>query len=476
MAIDTSVAGSPGWWLKRLVGKLADKRSHYDFLEGYYDGRNVIPVHADRAVSDAYRRLMAVGRTNFAELIVEAVRERMQPVGFRTGAAGDDLGDQQAWDIWQGNSLDADCSLVHTPSLSMGMGGVIVGPVDEEIGEPLITPEDPREVIVETDPKRRRKVIAGLKLFADDVEGRDRAYLYLPGKVYRASRATPPSSDLLADISGFEWDDNGADLLPGLVPIVPFPNRPKTGHMVTRGEFETHLSVLDRINYTILQRVEIATLQAFRQRAILIDPDDMPETDEDGNDIDYNDVFEQAPGALWKLPATATLWESGQVDLGPIRQAIRDDIQDLAAATRTPLFYLTPEAANGSAEGASLAREGLIFKVHDRIVEASEAWERVMSLAFRFKGDEERANRAAMEVIWRSPERRSLAEMADAGTKALKGGLSLRAVRRDVWGMTPQQIEELERDDTADALRAAGAALTGEVLGAGNAGSSTTAG
>jgi hypothetical protein len=58
----------------------------------------------------------------------------------------------------------------------------------------------------------------------------------------------------------------------------------------------------------------------------------------------------------------------GQVDLGPVRQAIRDDVQDLAAVTRTPLFYLTPDAANGSAEGASLAREGLVFKTEDRIV------------------------------------------------------------------------------------------------------------
>src|SRR5690606_14672608 len=153
---------------------------------------------------------------------------------------------------------------------------------------------------------------------------------------------------------------------------------------VGRGEFERHLAILDRINYTILSRLEIATLQAFRQRAI---KGDLPRKDAQGNLIDYDDIFSADPGALWMVPATADIWESGQVDLGPIRSAVRDDVQDLAAVTRTPLFYLTPEATNGSAEGASLAREGLVFKAADRLAETTAPWARVMQLAFLFEGD-----------------------------------------------------------------------------------------
>ena len=73
-------------------------------------------------------------------------------------------------------------------SLALGLSYVIVGPVDPDLGVPLITPEDPREVVVETDPRQRRKVLAGLKVFRDDVEGVDKAYLYLPGEVHRAVR------------------------------------------------------------------------------------------------------------------------------------------------------------------------------------------------------------------------------------------------------------------------------------------------
>jgi hypothetical protein len=441
--IDATEARSAGWWLKRLLRKLGENQDRYNNLDLYYRGENGIPAHAHKSVREAYRRLMAMSRTNFAELVVEPVRERMVPVGFRTGAQGDELGDAEAWRIWQANALDADASLVHRWSLTMSLAHVIVGPVDPDIGAPLITPEDPREVVVELDPIRKRKAIAALKVFDDDVENAQRAYLYLPGVVLKAARPLPTAGALGWDLTGFEWSDSPQALPAPVVPVVPFPNKNRYGV----GEFEPHLPILDRINYTILNRLEIATLQAFRQRAL---KGDLPTTDEQGNDIDYDHIFESGPDALWMLPEGVDIWESGGVDLGPVRSAIRDDIQDLAAVTRTPLFYLTPDAANGSAEGASLMREGLVFKTQDRIAQATESWEQAMSLAFLFGGDLERANRADMEVIWAPPERRSLAERADAASKAQD--LPWRTRMRDIWQFSPQQIDRMEAERVTDLL------------------------
>lgn len=56
---------------------------------------------------------------------------------------------------------------------------------------------------------------------------------------------------------------------------------------------------LDRINLLVLQRVQIAVLQAFRQRAI---KGELPEKDAAGNAIDYNVLFSSDPAALWQLP------------------------------------------------------------------------------------------------------------------------------------------------------------------------------
>lgn len=448
MPIDVTEPGSPGWWVQRLLRRLADRRDRYDLLERYYVGTPDIPVNTNKAVRQAYQRLMAMARTNYAELIVEAVRERMSVVGFRTGAGDDELGDSEAWRIWQANSLDADSQLVHRTSLVMGDAYVIVGGPDEETGAPLITPEDPRQVIAEYDPVRRRRPVAALKVFSDDVAGADRLYLYLPGAVIRAARPTPVGGSLmLEDMSGWEWDPPAEALPAGVVPVVGFPNRSSLDGG-TFGEFEPHTAVLDRINYTLLNRLEIATLQAFRQRAVK----GVPNVDAQGNDIDYSDIFASDPGAMWLLPDTAELWESGQVDLGPLRQAIRDDVQDLAAASRTPLFYLTPDAANGSAEGASLAREGLVHKTADRIVQASEAWEQVMSLAFLFAGDPTRAQRRDMEAIWAPPERFSLSERYDAASKAQAAGVPWRSVMSSVLQFSPQEVARMEAERAMDAF------------------------
>jgi hypothetical protein len=449
--IDTSTPNTPGWWLKRLATKLDGNIERANLLDSYMRCENGIPITSSKAVRVAYQRLMRMARTNFAELVAEAVRERMQPVGFRTGAEADELGDAEAFRIWQANALDADSALVHRAMLSMGDAYVIVGPVDPLIEAPLITPEDPRQVVVETDPAHRRRTIAAAKFFTDDVAGLDRAYLYLPGFLVKAHRkASTDHTGFASSIGEWEWSGEPEKLDTDLVPVVRFANRCDMFGL-SSGEFETAIGILDRINFTILSRIEIATLQAFRQRALK----GAPSEDSEGREINYDDIFEMDPGALWLLPATAEIWESGQVDLGPIRMAVRDDVQDLAAVTRTPLFYLTADAANGSAEGASLAREGLIFKTEDRMVQTGEAWEQVMALAFTFAGDLERARRADMEVLWAPAERYSLQARYDAASKATSAGVPWRTVMTDVLQFSPQQVSRMEAERAGDLLLAA---------------------
>lgn len=458
MPLDTQTPRSPGWWVARLLGRLADQSARYGLLDDYYHNQCAIPITSTKAVRVSFQRLMHAARTNFAELVVEAVRDREHPNGFRTGAEGDDISDAEAWRIWQANELDADHSLVSRTALSLGDAYVIVGGVDSDIGAPLITPEDPRQVITEQDPVRRRRTIAALKVYRDDAAGADVLYLYLPGRVYRAARATPstPATTTYApplslETGGWEWENPDGEPLPvPVVPVVRFGNNTDLLTGRSWGEFEPHLSILDRINFTILQRLEIATLQAFRQRAVK----GVPQTDEYGEPIDYDDIFASDPGALWVLPETAEIWESGQVDLGPIRQAVRDDVMDLAAVTRTPLYYFTPDTADGSAEGAALAREGLVFKTRDRLAQRGEAWEQVMSLAFLFNGDEVRAQRPDLEILWDDPERRSLSEKADAAVKLQAVGLPFEQIMTDIMQYSPQAVARMQTQRASDALLA----------------------
>ena len=443
--IDTSVTLSAGWWAQRLHTKLVTDRPTFDTLDAYLRSENQIPVPRVKSLAESYQRLMRMAGTNYAELTVEAVRERMEPTAFLTGADGDGLGDREAWRIWQANSLDADWALTARASLGLGMGYMIVGPTDPDIGVPLITPEDPRQVTVESDPARRRKVTAAIKAWHDDVAGLDRINLYLPGFIHKMAR--DHRVDASADISDYSWDGEPAATGIDRVPVVAFPNRPDTYGRVA-GEFERHLSVLDRINFTVLERVEVATLQAYRQRAVK----GVPSKDAEGNEINYDDIFANDPGAMWHLPDSADIWESGQVDLGPLRSAARDDVENYALVSRTPIYYLTPDAANGSAEGASLKRESLVFKTRDRITETSESLEQVMSLAFEFAGDSVRAQRGDVEVLWKSPENFSLAERYDAASKAQAAGVPWRSVMTDILQFSETQVARMESERSADLL------------------------
>ena len=74
---------------------------------------------------------------------------------------------------------------------------------------------------------------------------------------------------------------------------------------------------------------------------------------------------------------------------------------------------------------------------------------------FEWAGDTERARRAAMEAIWADPRRPSLAERADAASKAQAGGLTWRKTMETVWGFSPQEIAELEADRATEALQVA---------------------
>ena len=460
--IDTTTPQSPGWYLHKLMDRLHVRQADLNRLDRYYRGEPDLPWVPER-MQDTTHNFLRKARANWASLIVEATRERMVPVGFRTGAVDDGLGDDEAWRIWQSNNLDADAQLVHRAKMSMRDAYVIVGSVDPSTGYPVITPEDPRQVITLHDPVNRRRVTAAIKVFTDDLAEVDLCYLYLPGLVYRATRksAITPSAlrynqqtrPLRFDPSGWEWlDDGQPQRLPhDRVPVVRFPNRSDLSG-VSMGEFEDVIDDIDRINLMLLQRLVVAIMQAFRQRALKSGAE-LPAHDPETNEpINYDTLFRADPGAFWMLPEGVDVWESAGVDLTPLLESVKADVRDLAATTRTPMFYLFPDAANGSAEGASLQREGLVFKVSDRIIEASDPWEQVMSLAFLTMGDAERASRTDMEVLWAPPERFTLSERYDAASKAQAAGVPWSTVMKDVLQFSPQQVQRMEAERAADLL------------------------
>lgn len=458
MSIDTSKPLSAGWWLSRLSRKLLDRERRLSMLDAWYRGDPPLPNHMEFG-KDVYQEFIRRSRSNFAELIVEAPRERMSVRGFRTAASSDDQGDDAAWAIWKENGLEIESAELTQMMLTMGAAYAIVG-LDNDTNRPIITVEDPRQVITEQDPVRPQNTLAALKIFHDDVRNADTAYVYLPGAVYVATRQrrVSPSQTQQQRIgfSPMAWTWVDADFLilddvddltlvaqplpvADVVPVVPFLNKRGVG------EFEYHLDLLERINHTILQRLVITVFQAFRQRAV---KGVLPDTNELGEPIDYDKVFSADPGALWQLPENVEMWESAIGDLTPILGSVRADVEHLAAVTRTPMHYLTPGDASQSAEGAALSREGLVFKTQDRIARASAGWTKVMSLAFTFLKDDARADLTQLQPIWQPAERYSLAEMASASAQALTA-LPWETLMEQVWQLSPEELAraKTQKDD-----------------------------
>ena len=435
MPLDTKTPGSPGWWLDTLATRLGKRRNErLEVLKQYIDGDAPLPESAE-GLRSAYRAFQKKARTNFASLVVEAVQERMVPSGFRVGA--DSELEEWASLVWSINELDAHSADVHADMLSFGDSYVIVGAPDED-GIPVITRESPEYVITAQDKLRPNRVEAALKQFYHEVDGMHYAYLYLPGRVYVAGKRAADGASDYSGSYGYEWIRY--DKLPfDVVPVVRFSNRGELG------EFEIHTDILDRINYMILQRLVIAALQAFRQRAI---KGELPEVDAEGEAIDYSEVFRPGPGALWQLPEDIELWESGETNLQPLLTAVKDDIRDLAAVTRTPMSMLLPEGANQSAEGAAFAREGLVFKTRDRIRRATYGWNTVMQLSMLFAG---RGEQRDIQTLWLPPEMLSLSERADATTK-LSNIIPFRTLMTDVMQFPPEKAERLENERLADVL------------------------
>lgn len=443
MAIDPGTDYAQAF--KALATRLAQKRERIDLLASYHDGRPPLPEGA-AGMRDAYRRFQEKSRTNYAELIVEATRERMIPNGFTTSLEQDPEGDAIAWEYWTANALEVGSADVHSNMLGLGDGYTLIGGLDPDTGVPNITSEDPRQIITRHDPARPRVVQVALKVFTDEWTGQDTAFLYTPGQVLVATRATRDDVIGLDDLATWTWSRERSFTFPQkLVPVVRFQNR--------RGnsEFETHIDLLNRINLTILQRLVITAMQAYRQRALKKSSEtDMPTHDNEGNEIDYNALFSPGPGALWDLPPGVELWESQQATFQDILAAVKDDVRELAAVTRTPVGYLIPDGANQSAEGAAAMREGLVFKAEDRIARAKASWEQTLSIAFRFAGDDERANLSQLKSLFRDPQRYSLQERADAATKATDLPLDERLV--SIWGKSPADLPGLRAQRSADLL------------------------
>lgn len=426
--------GSGEYWLERLEKMHRSELPGLNALASYRVGRHPIPA-GHKGAREAFSSLQRQARSNYVGLVVEAVKDRLRPVGFRTGAAGDELSDTASRMSWQANALDAESGVVHDHALTFGRAYVMVGPSDEFSGGfPVITAEDPRHVTHVADPLRRRRVLAALKRYEDDVAGTDHAVVYLPSEIHYFVRK------LSGRHSSKGWLRDGPAIpnVLGQVPVVPFINR---AALNSRGcsEFGDVLDIQDRINTVILDRLVIGKMQAYRQRWAR----GLKLEDSGGNQVES---FDPGSDLLWAVEDPDVVFgEFGTTDLRPLLDAARSDVNDLAAITRTPPQYLLGALANLSGDALREARMGLTAKVRDRMSEFGESWEAVDRLAAMYTGRDVPED---SEMLWAEPDVHPLAELSDYAVKAASVGVPWPQLMADL-GYTPAAIKRMDSERSA---------------------------
>lgn len=464
MAIDAKTPGGPGWWMQRLFVMMQERnRNRLNNLFRYFDGTPPLVWGSTRTQS-AFYQFQRTARTNFAELITLAPVDKEHVRTIRTAAEGDESGDPTAMKLWEYNGLECEQAEVYRLKKIGGESYVSIAAPAEGEEYSTICPEDPRQMITIQDPLKPWLAVAALKLWYDDAAQRDYAYLWLPGQMYvayrdrkRAAGSTtikfsPAGYDLAPTVATDGYDGPLSETYATqVVPVVRFKNRDCIG------EYEHHLDILDRINHVMLQGLVIATLQAFKQRALEV-VDKLPENDPaTGEKIDYNAVFEADPGALWELPPGAKIWESGQADMTGITELGMKDIIRLSAVSRTPMSMLMPDSANQTAEGASNQKDGLTSKVEYDQRTDGRSWALALSIAFAFMKDDVRAKLEELKVDWFPAERYSLSEMTQADAAST---LPFEDKLRTIYQMTPREIANAKSNRAEDlAFQAALAAI-----------------
>lgn len=439
--------------LKRYSDVLNARAEQAAVLDRYRVGEFPLPpLVQDTGLTNAYRSLMALSGSNWPGLIVDAVAERLEVRGVRFG---DKAADDEVWELWQRNGLDAQSSMFHDSVLTTGRGYAIVWGDGSSDPQPVVTLEHASMCVVEYEPGSRRRRGAlrrwkdGKKWFAN---------LYRPDGIYKFSAASDDVPDRAEqwgkrEVTGEDWPL--ANPLEE-VPVVEFAvNRSlmPAAFGTGRGEFADNLRHIDRINYKVFSGLVALTWSGFPLRYMIGDPI-VYEKDDDGND----DITKPVP-PIKALASSIVQLENPNAKVGQLPEADvtnyspEMDIQHLAALTKTPPYYLLGEMVNISADTIRAADAGLISKARRHHRDLGESWEDVDRLMLKVKNPQDpRANDHSAETIWKDPEFRSLAERADAAVK-LKDTLAPKVIMQYVLGMTPQEIARAEADSAGMLLQ-----------------------
>lgn len=437
--------GSSEWWIERMLQALMGRVARYDLLTAYYRGTQSLEQLKSVAWTESgLGRIFPRGlAANHSRLIVNGTAQRLTILGFRL--AGDVRADTEAARIWRANEMEAISDIALTESLVKGECPVLVEPNPRDQATPIITPQDPRQVIVWHAPGDRRIRLAALKTWWDDDTRRRTYILYLPDRIERWRDRDPGQMDMwlnrLFAIEPARWEQVSRDANPlGEVPIAVVPNEPLG---MPEAEHEAALGQIDHYNKVLMDMAVTSQELAFPQRwGKGVAPADDEEGEGGTSSVQTATgqtrwVTTESPDAEFGQFVAASI-ENYVKELGEIRAGI-------AIECFVPYHFLLamPSSVAPSGESFTAAEVPFVDKIRSHQRDKGSAWRTVMRLSFMVANDETRARAMAMgQTIWTDPERRTESQHMDALAKMRD---MLGVPEEAIWERIPAAPEEIAR-------------------------------
>ena len=413
-------------------------------MDAYYDNRQPLAYLSDEVKASIQGRLLPLN-ISWGSLCLDSISERLDVSGFKTP---DGKPDESLWTMWQDNDLDEANQLVINDSLIYGRGYALCW--DETgSGTPLITVESPLECITWNYPGTRR-VQWGLKRWFGDIDRIGRCTLFTETKVHRfRTEGTISDPSFLESFAG-QWVPDG-DPLPNplkTVPLVCFPNRPRTGRPDGVSELDRLVPILDSINRVATDLlVSTDATAATRRWATGVD---LPEKmDEDGNptgEVDTEKAFQTANYRVWMLePSDAKIGQFPAADLSGFVSVLEYLQNCLGAIGCLPPHYvglLTGGSQPTNADAIRSSESRLVRVCGRKQATLSGPWETIMRLGAAIRDGRFDPSLNLLRTSWLDASTATIAQSSDAAVKLVGAGILDNTGAQELIGRTPQQMAE----------------------------------
>jgi hypothetical protein len=388
------------------------------------------------------------------QLVVDAVEERLDPLGFRLpkGEPDDDLAR-----VWQANNLDEETQLGRLDALVMKRSYLCVGSRDDDRDTPLVTVESPLEVFADIDP-RDRSVRGAIRWYDEpSTDTRDReqfATVLLKNKTAWFGMEDGRWQQIDEDVHNLDR-----------VPVVPLVNRSRIADRYGKSEIAPVLPLTRAANKLATDMMVGAEFLALPLRGIFgIGPEDLE--DAQGNKLT---ALQAILGRLLTLKddnGMAKMFEFKSADLANFHSSINALAALVASISGLPPDYLGLKTENPPSAESRLAGEiRLIKRAERKQVPFGGAYESTMRLVKRFQEGDWDPQYSRLETIWRNPATPTRAQTADASTKLRAERIISNRQAQEDNGYTEAQIarmdEELEAEAQRDPIRQAVKQMSG---------------